>query len=278
MPELPQVHAYSAGEAGLAVNAYLVETEHGVVAVDATLTVSDSRALRARADALGKPLLAVLVTHAHPDHVAGITELVGDRDVPILALPSVEHLMRAFEEPKRAQWGPVFGDEWVGAWTYPNRLVGDGEAVAFDGATFRVHDLGPGGDCDANSIWVLEGAPRAAFVSDLVFNGTHVYTADGRILAWLANLERFRPLLVGVPTLYPGHGLPGDPSLLDQQRDYLLAYCAAVRDLSGGMPSLTEEAKRELGERMGRFRPRAPLGFMVALGADAVAAELAGPR
>ncbi len=278
MPELPQVHAYSAGEAGLAVNAYLVETEHGVVAVDATLTVSDSRALRARADALGKPLLAVLVTHAHPDHVAGITELVGDRDVPILALPSVEHLMRAFEEPKRAQWGPVFGAEWVGAWTYPNWPVRNGEAVSFDGATFRVHDLGPGGDCDANSIWVLEGAPRAAFVGDLVFNGTHVYTADGRILAWLANLERFRPLLVGVPTLYPGHGQPGDPSLLDQQRDYLLAYCAAVRDLSGGMPSLTEEAKRELAERMGRFRPRAPLGFMVALGADAVAAELVGPR
>ena len=38
------VHTYTAGEAGLCVNAYLVETDHGVVAVDGTLTVSDSLA------------------------------------------------------------------------------------------------------------------------------------------------------------------------------------------------------------------------------------------
>jgi glyoxylase-like metal-dependent hydrolase (beta-lactamase superfamily II) len=271
-----EVHTYSAGEEGLLVNAYLVETDRGVVAIDGTLTASDSRALRSRIDSLGKPLLGVLVTHAHPDHVAGIANLLGDSGAPVVALESVRDLMRATEEAKRAQWGPVYGDEWIPRWVYPDRLVEDGEAVTFDGVAFRVHDVGPGGDCDANSVWVLEDEPAAAFVGDLVFNGTHSYIADGRVLRWLANLERFRALLEGVATLYPGHGRAGGAELLDAQKDYLLAYCAAVLEVAGDSATVDERAKEELAERMRRVLPGAPLEFMIGLSADAVAAELNG--
>jgi glyoxylase-like metal-dependent hydrolase (beta-lactamase superfamily II) len=273
-----RIHAHVSGEAGILATAYLIESANGVVAVDATLTRSESRALRARIDALGKPLLAALITHAHPDHVAGLTEVVGAGGTPILALGAVVDLMRATEAAKHAQWGPVFKEEWIGQWTYPTRIVHDREAVTLDGLTYRVHDLGAGGDCDANGIWILESEPYAAFVGDLVFNGTHVYTADDHVLAWLANLERARTLLASVPTLYPGHGGPGGHELLDAQRDYLLAYCRAVKELAGGQPALSVEAKEQLVARMENLRPGAALGFMITLGADAVAAELAGQR
>jgi glyoxylase-like metal-dependent hydrolase (beta-lactamase superfamily II) len=271
-----EVHTYSAGEEGLLVNAYLVETDRGVVAIDGTLTASDSRALRSRIDSLGKPLLGVLVTHAHPDHVAGIANLLGDSGASVVALESVRDLMRATEEAKRAQWGPVYGDEWIPRWVYPDRLVEDGDAVTFDGVSFRVHDVGPGGDCDANSVWVLEDEPAAAFVGDLVFNGTHSYIADGSVLRWLANIERFRALLEGVTTLYPGHGRAGGVELLDAQKDYLLAYCAAVLEVAGNNTTTDERAKEELAGRMRRVLPGAPLEFMIGLSADAVAAELNG--
>jgi glyoxylase-like metal-dependent hydrolase (beta-lactamase superfamily II) len=274
MTTRPTIHSHASAEGGIFANAYLIETARGVVAVDATLTVSESLALRSRLMALAKPLLAVLVTHAHPDHVAGIANLVGDADVPIVALRSVERLMRASEEPKRAQWGPIFGAEWIPAWTYPNRLMDDREVVTFDGLDFRVYDLGAGGDCDANALWVMEAAPPAAFVGDLVFNGTHSYLADGHVLAWLANLERARSILEDVPVLYPGHGGPGSPALLGAQRDYLLAYCAAVRSLADGAPTLSEPAREELIGRMERYLPDAPLAFMIALSADRVAGEL----
>jgi glyoxylase-like metal-dependent hydrolase (beta-lactamase superfamily II) len=271
-----EVHTYSAGEEGLLVNAYLVETDRGVVAVDGMLTASDSRALRSRIDSLGKPLLGVLVTHAHPDHVAGIANVLGDSGASVVALESVRDLMRATEEAKRAQWGPVYGDEWIPRWVYPDRLVENGEAVTFDGVTFRVYEVGPGGDCDANSVWVLEDEPAAAFVGDLVFNGTHSYIADGRVLRWLANIERFRALLEGVATLYPGHGRAGGAELLDAQKDYLLAYCAAVLEVAGDSAATDERAKEELAGKMRRILPGAPLEFMIGLSADAVAAELNG--
>jgi glyoxylase-like metal-dependent hydrolase (beta-lactamase superfamily II) len=276
LSSIAQIHTHVSGEQGLFANAYLVETAHGVVVIDATLTRSESRALRARVEALGKPLLAIFLTHAHPDHVAGVTALVGKAPIPIVALASVERLMRATEATKRAQWGPVYQDEWIGQWTYPTQLVHDRDRVTFDGVTYRVYELGPGGDCDANSLWVLETGPKAAFIGDLVFNGTHAYTADNHLLAWLANLELVRPLLADVPTLYPGHGQPGGLDLLDAQRDYLLVYCAAVKELAAGRPALSEGAKGQLVARMRRVRPGAGLTFLIGLGADVVAAELVG--
>ena len=102
--------------------------------------------------------------------------------------------MNATEEAKRIQWTPIFKEEWISKWTYPNQNVKDGEAVTFDGLTYRIHDLGPGGDSDANSIWILEDEPNVAFVGDLVFNGHHPYIADDHIFDWLRNLERARDL------------------------------------------------------------------------------------
>ena len=70
--DMIRVHTHASGEGGIFANAYAIETDEGVVAIDATLTVSESGAFRRTIDAIGKPLLAVLLTHAHPDHVAGI--------------------------------------------------------------------------------------------------------------------------------------------------------------------------------------------------------------
>ena len=85
-----------------------------------------------------------------------------------------------------------------------------------------------------------------------------------------------RSLLAEAGTLYPGHGPEASLDRLEAQKAYLLAYSVALRELSGGEPVLTESAKEELEARMETYLPGAPLRFMVALSADAVAAELAG--
>jgi glyoxylase-like metal-dependent hydrolase (beta-lactamase superfamily II) len=274
----PAIYTYTAAANGLFVNAYLVETGDGVVAIDAGLLVSDARALRARLDALHKPLLAVLVTHGHPDHFNGVVELVsGQRDVPVYATPEGKAVIDEVAEPKRAQWSPTYGDEWPAQTAYPDAVVDDGATLAIGGLRIRAHELGP---CESASeaLYIVQGpdddAP-VAFTGDLFYNAHHSYNADGFTGAWLDALDRARDLLAGIDTLYPGHGRPAGLEALDAQRRYQLMLREAVRNLAHGEPSLSDAAKAELTARMAAFLPDPALEWLVALGADAVAAELA---
>jgi glyoxylase-like metal-dependent hydrolase (beta-lactamase superfamily II) len=270
------VHTHACGEGGIFVNAYLVETRSGVVAVDSTLSETESKNFREELNALRKPLLAVLITHPHPDHVAGITNLVAGLSPKIIATQPVLELMQRLEEPKRKQWEPIFGAEWVKRWTYPNTVAKSGERFDFGDVTFSVLDLGPGGDSDANSVWFIESPARTAFVSDLVFNGPHSYVADGHLLAWLANLTRLEGLCKGMEVIFPGHGAANAPApLLSAQRDYLLTLAAHVKELAEGKPTLSDAAKAEIEQRMKARYPEAGLTFLIPMNLDPIARELA---
>ena len=69
----------------------------------------------------------------------------------------------------------------------PTRLSMDGDTVTLGDIKLSVVDLGAGGDCDANSIWLLNDSPHA-FLGDFIYHQNHTYMADGNILRWLANL------------------------------------------------------------------------------------------
>jgi|SRR5215211_1386637 len=273
MPLAPIVHTYRSGETGLFVNSYLVEGAEGVVAIDAPLLLSDGHAFRARFEALGKPLLGVLVTHPHPDHYNTIGQLLAGEDVPVIAQPEVDREMREKDEAKRAQWGPMFGEEWPASSTFPNRVVADEESVELGDLRFTAWDFGP---CESESetVWLLDGG-EIAFVGDLAFNGTHVYLADGHTDAWLRAIDRAEESLAGVRTLYVGHGPPAAPTVLAEQRRYLLMAREAIARAAAGRTELSEADAAGVATLMERYLPGAPLSWLIGAGASAVAAELA---
>ena len=154
MSAVPTIHRFPVEHEGAFVNAYLVETASGVVAVDGLLHVSAAKEMRAGIERLGKPLLAALLTHSHPDHYAGLGEIVAGREVPIYAPQGVIDTITADDALKDQIVGPFFGEEWPENRVFPNTAIADGESVSFDEVTFTVIDLGPS-ESPHDSPWIL---------------------------------------------------------------------------------------------------------------------------
>jgi len=269
-----KIHEYTSSEPMLKVNAFIVEAQKELVIVDTTLTMSDSKALKEKADSLGKPVSGILFTHGHPDHVAGAYILASNGNIPIYALKSVSRLMEETEDAKHKQWSSLFGSEWIPKWVYPNAIVKDGESVTIGQMKFTVLDIGSGGDCDANSIWLLEDENQAAFIGDFIYQNNHTYMNDGSILRWLANLDRFSPILRRFNTYYVGHGPACDFGAIEKQKQYFVTYCAEILRATKGTGIFDDQTKKSFEETMLATFPDYGCQFMVALSADNVGKEL----
>lgn len=265
-----RIHRYAAGPQGVHVNAYLVETGAGVIAIDGTLTVSDGQALRRQIDALAKPLLGVLLTHAHPDHYGGIIQLAPDDDTPVYATAAVATAVRRDDDVKDAILRPMFGAEWALRRRFPDREVADGQELALGGALFTVIDLGPG-ESPADSVWFLGDDRRTAFIGDQVYDRTHAYLADGHYQEWLANLERLRAELPDDARLHVGHGDVVTPAAFARQRDYIEAFVQAVADADW---SDSDAARSAVLSAMHRALPADELRFLMELSIEPVASRM----
>ena len=270
MTDVPTIHRFPATHEGAFVNAYLVETGSGVVAVDSLLTVSESRAMREALERLGKPLLAVLLTHSHPDHYGGLTELVADDDVPIVAPQGVIDTIVRDDEAKEQILRPMFGDEWALERTFPNTPIRDGESLTFDEATFSVIDLGPS-ESPHDSPWVLGDDARTVFLGDQIYGHRHCFLADGFYAEWLANIESLRARFPADAVFHIGHGGPADRSMWDWQRGYIELVLDVVSNADWSEP---ERAKAMVVARMKEYEPSDELQFLMELSIEPVAAKL----
>jgi glyoxylase-like metal-dependent hydrolase (beta-lactamase superfamily II) len=270
MADQPTVHRFPTKHEGAFVNAYAVETGSGIVAVDGLLTISESRAMREELERIGKPLLAAVVTHSHPDHYAGLAQVVADNNVPIIAPQGVIDTIARNDAAKDAIVGPMFGDEWPAKRIFPNTPIEDGESVTFDGVTFTVIDLGPS-ESPHDSPWVLGEDAKTIFLGDQIYDHKHCYLADGFHEQWLANIAKLRERFPADAVFYIGHGGPVGPDMWDWQRGYIETFVEAVGAADWSQPEL---AKAAAVDRMKEYEPSDELRFLMELSIEPVAAEL----
>jgi ribonuclease/clavin/mitogillin len=132
----------------------------------------------------GGHVRAILLTHQHRDHVAGV-------------------------EAARARYGaPVWAHEGVGARIHLDRLLHEGDVIEVAGRhARRLRVLETPGHSRSHLIFHEESS-RTAIVGDLVSGlGTVVIDPpDGNLRDYLASLERLRAL--DLLTVIPGHGPP----------------------------------------------------------------------
>jgi glyoxylase-like metal-dependent hydrolase (beta-lactamase superfamily II) len=266
----PTIHRFPAKPEGAFVNAWLVETASGVVAVDGLLQVSAAREMRAGIERLGKPLLAALVTHSHPDHYAGLGEIVAGADVPIYAPQGVIDTITADDALKDQIIGPMFGEDWPANRVFPNTPIRDGESLTFDGVQFTVVDLGPS-ESPHDSPWILGTDERIVFLGDQIYDHRHCFLGDGFYEQWLENIEKLRARFPSDAVFYIGHGGPVGGEMWDWQRGYLETFVAAVSEADWTEP---EQAKAAVVARVKEYEPTDELQFLLELSIEPVAQQL----
>jgi glyoxylase-like metal-dependent hydrolase (beta-lactamase superfamily II) len=241
------------------VNSYLVHGPNGVVLIDGMLTVSDAKKVRTTLDAADRPLAGVVITHAHPDHYAGLTQILNRADVPVIATENVDAAIRRDDAIKNDIVGPMMGAEWPTERMFPTKTVATNAVVELGGLELRVEDVGPG-ESPADSLWFLDDS--IVFCGDLVYSNAHSYLADGSYRQWLATLARLEQSLASDVTLYVGHGEPGGASLLVDQQAYIKAFVAVVTDHRDSDESTRAAA---VISRMREFVPNDRLQFLMEL-------------
>ena len=192
--------------------AYLIETDAGLVLVDAGYPKYERRMLR-RMRALGQDSLRLIfITHAHLDHYGSAASLRRLTGAPIAIHRADADAMARGETPV----GSVRGRGWF-TWmllrlfephlraepTPPDVLLNDGDhlrAYGLDASVLHTPGHTPGSSC-----LIVEG--RIAFVGDLLSNTIRPHVQGSFADDWslipqsLSRLKALRPEWV-----YAGHG------------------------------------------------------------------------
>lgn len=207
---------FAADNGGNIVNVGFIETSDGVVVIDTGPSRRYGEALRQSIEqTTGKPVVRVLLTHHHPDHVLGNQAFA---DVPIAALPETTRLL--------AEQGDAMAENMyrlVGDWMRGTEVVLPSEALQ-DGPLEiggrRLQLLALRGHTGAD-LAILDERTGVLFAGDILFYQRALTTPNSPGLdVWLADLDRLEAL--PWQQIVPGHGpVTRDAAPFAQMRDYL---------------------------------------------------------
>jgi glyoxylase-like metal-dependent hydrolase (beta-lactamase superfamily II) len=228
-----------ATDAGFRVASVIIEGERELVVVDTQWTLANAHRVLAEILELDKPLKAIFITHAHPDHYFG-TQVFTEAfpDTPVFALSDDIPIIALQFLPKLEHW-----QEEIGNYNMANRDISfleyyDG-ALDLDG--FEVRAVSHcWGDLKWNSKVVIPSI-STIICSDIVFSDAHPFTCEVPPVAgwdlWIDELEAIRA--AGYQVIIPGHAAFGrefNESGLDYTKSYLEAtkrnflLCAKLDD------------------------------------------------
>lgn len=200
--------------AGFISNAGFVVTSKGVVVLDSLGTPSLAMKMLAEIRKVTrKPILYVVVTHYHADHIYGLqvykdlgAKIIAPQGAKVYLASSVSDNLLA---SRRIDLAP-----WVNESTHivtPDQFIDKNYNFTVGEVEFELTSLG-----NAHSegdLTILVKPDNVLFSGDLIFEGRIPFVGNANIINWLKALDAMRS--VNVAAVLPGHGpLAKEPNAL----------------------------------------------------------------
>ncbi|BAQ73863.1 metallo-beta-lactamase domain-containing protein [Pseudomonas sp. Os17] len=235
---------FAKANGGNIVNTGFIVTDSGVVVIDSGPSKRYGEALRrAIAATTDKPVIQLLLTHHHPDHVLG-NQAFGD--VPIGALAGTADLLRQQGDAMAENLYRMVGDWMRGTEVVlPTRVL---EPGVLEVGGHRLRLLSLSGHTGAD-LAILDENTGVLFAGDLVFYERALTTPNSPGLGvWLKDLDTLQALPWKL--IVPGHGpLASDAAPFAQMRDYLSWLDELMRDGAARGDDMSEMIRRPIPER-----------------------------
>jgi glyoxylase-like metal-dependent hydrolase (beta-lactamase superfamily II) len=216
---------------GFISNAAAVITGEGVVIVDALGSPSlAERFLGLVREVSDEPVVKVILTHYHADHIYGL-QVFKDLGAEIIAPGGSNHYLDASAATDRLEERRISLYPWVNEDTRlvpPDRMITEDTALTIGGVTLSLGYLGAAhSDGD---LTVLVDPDRVLISGDIIFEGRIPFTGSADTRHWLTVLEGLER--GGLSGLIPGHGpAASDPP---EAVSATLHYLRYTREKMGG--------------------------------------------
>jgi glyoxylase-like metal-dependent hydrolase (beta-lactamase superfamily II) len=203
-----RVHTYTAASRSYDANAFWLESEQGLVLIDALLLRSDARLLAAAMKATGKPLAGILLTHPHLDHFGGLRTVVSAfGKVPVYATRATAEAIEPTHDKAMADgWPQAYGADYDPVPYVPDRIIASGTTLELAGMRFEVRDYGPMEAANNSVVHNLD--LNVLFTGDATVFHAGVYVGEGRSRQILDVLDALGRDFATVRRVYSGHYAP----------------------------------------------------------------------
>jgi glyoxylase-like metal-dependent hydrolase (beta-lactamase superfamily II) len=228
---------YVQGQAGIATenegfisNAGFIVTKEGVVVFDALGTPSLANLLLTKIRTVTKkPILKVIVSHYHADHIYGL-QVFKEQGAQIIAPRGAMDYLSSPQAAERIEERRFSLEPWVNETTQlvsPDIIIEKPMRFSHGGIDFVLDVLGAA-HSDGDLTLFVE-SERVLFSGDIIFEGRVPYLGDANTRNWLETLTKME--VSKIAALIPGHG----PAAKDPNKAISATrrYLAKIRSVMG---------------------------------------------